>query len=136
MHFQVLGALVLTLAIFSLLAHMRPYQVTTPLSPTYRLPQSYLLIVNSSHGERSPFGVCSSLHVLQRALEGDTSERARPERTWAPFNGDHLLSLFGMVSELHAFEHGHARSLLLGRKGHEIWTLCNAVLHVVLPDTV
>ncbi|CAL8471675.1 g11217 [Coccomyxa elongata] len=57
-HFQVLGALVLALAIFSLLAHMRPYQM---------------------------------------AFEGDTSERARPERTWAPFNGDHLLSLFGMA---------------------------------------
>ncbi|BDA47061.1 hypothetical protein COCOBI_09-5160 [Coccomyxa sp. Obi] len=59
-HFQVLGALVLALAIFILLAHIRPYQ---------------------------------------GALEGDMSERARPERTWAPFNGDQLLSLLGMAMD-------------------------------------
>lgn len=46
----------------------------------------------------------------QRASRGDVSDRARPERTWAPFNGDQLLSLFGMVSELHAFRHDHAHS--------------------------
>lgn len=34
-------------------------------------------------------------------LKGQSiTERARPERTWSPINGDQLLSLLGMVSTL------------------------------------
>ena len=95
--------------------------------------QGFLPIRQYHPGRLFPFGNCLLTHVLQRAFHGDMSDRAQTERTWAPFSGDRILSLFGMVSELQGYGLGHGH---LAARAIQLLALCSAVLRFVVADRV